>query len=80
MMNIFRLTGDIIHLLSFFILIQKIRRSKNCLGISSRSLAYLTFTSQDSHSKPKNSISRSSYADIWTFTSTGATRPTTYSS
>eukprot|EP00331_Platyophrya_macrostoma_P034215 CAMPEP_0176456736 /NCGR_PEP_ID=MMETSP0127-20121128/31473_1 /TAXON_ID=938130 /ORGANISM="Platyophrya macrostoma, Strain WH" /LENGTH=218 /DNA_ID=CAMNT_0017846767 /DNA_START=37 /DNA_END=693 /DNA_ORIENTATION=- len=34
MINLFRLTGDIIHLLSFVILIQKIRRSKNCLGLS----------------------------------------------
>ena len=33
MMNIFRLCGDILHLLAFVLLILKIRNSKNCLGI-----------------------------------------------
>ena len=32
-MNIFRLCGDILHLLAFVLLILKIRNSKNCLGI-----------------------------------------------
>ena len=33
MFNVFRLVADFLHLASFFILIQKIRKSKNCLGI-----------------------------------------------
>jgi len=32
--NIYRLTADLLHLLSFFLLIFKIRRSKNCIGLS----------------------------------------------
>eukprot|EP01017_Pseudomicrothorax_dubius_P000333 TRINITY_DN0_c157_g1_i3.p1 TRINITY_DN0_c157_g1~~TRINITY_DN0_c157_g1_i3.p1 ORF type:complete len:216 (+),score=39.74 TRINITY_DN0_c157_g1_i3:61-708(+) len=33
-MNIFRLIADLLHLLSFWFLIQKIHKSKNCIGIS----------------------------------------------
>jgi len=36
MMNIFRLCGDVLHLLAFVLLILKIRNSKNCLGLSVR--------------------------------------------
>eukprot|EP01114_Cavostelium_apophysatum_P020725 TRINITY_DN7028_c0_g1_i1.p1 TRINITY_DN7028_c0_g1~~TRINITY_DN7028_c0_g1_i1.p1 ORF type:complete len:213 (+),score=18.08 TRINITY_DN7028_c0_g1_i1:103-741(+) len=36
-MNIFRALGDLIHLLSFFILLVKIRATKNCQGISLKS-------------------------------------------
>ncbi|KAI4837186.1 ER lumen protein retaining receptor [Plasmodium brasilianum] len=35
-MNIFRLTGDILHLVSMYILIMKLKKSKNCIGISCR--------------------------------------------
>jgi hypothetical protein len=31
-MNIFRLIADMLHLISFMILIQKIRGTRNCLG------------------------------------------------
>ena len=36
-MNIFRLIADMLHLASFYFLISKIHKSKNCLGISYRS-------------------------------------------
>jgi len=36
-MNFFRITGDILHLLSFLLLIRKIRLQKSCNGISLRS-------------------------------------------
>ncbi|EUD68627.1 ER lumen protein retaining receptor [Plasmodium inui San Antonio 1] len=35
-MNIFRLIGDILHLVSMYILIMKLKKSKNCIGISCR--------------------------------------------
>uniref|UniRef100_A0A8C9GY29 ER lumen protein-retaining receptor n=1 Tax=Piliocolobus tephrosceles TaxID=591936 RepID=A0A8C9GY29_9PRIM len=35
-MNLFRLTGDTLHLISMYILIMKLKRSKNCIGISCR--------------------------------------------
>eukprot|EP00742_Colponemidia_sp_Colp-10_P004142 GILJ01004420.1.p1 GENE.GILJ01004420.1~~GILJ01004420.1.p1 ORF type:complete len:245 (+),score=22.75 GILJ01004420.1:84-737(+) len=35
-MNIFRLCGDMLHLLSIILLLMKIRKSKNCAGISCR--------------------------------------------
>ena len=37
-MNIFRLIGDLLHLLSILILIQKIRSKKSCAGISLKSI------------------------------------------
>eukprot|EP01116_Phalansterium_solitarium_P021451 TRINITY_DN6670_c0_g1_i2.p2 TRINITY_DN6670_c0_g1~~TRINITY_DN6670_c0_g1_i2.p2 ORF type:complete len:200 (+),score=0.81 TRINITY_DN6670_c0_g1_i2:61-600(+) len=33
-MNIFRMVGDLLHLVSILILLFKIRRTKNCMGIS----------------------------------------------
>ncbi|CDW90306.1 er lumen protein retaining receptor [Stylonychia lemnae] len=33
-MNIFRLTGDMLHLLAILILLYRIRRSRNCIGLS----------------------------------------------
>lgn len=42
-MNIFRVTGDLSHLISIFILLQKMRTSKSCAGISFKSqVLYLT--------------------------------------
>ncbi|KAG4304689.1 hypothetical protein PORY_001742 [Pneumocystis oryctolagi] len=46
-MNIFRLLGDLSHLISVFILLQKIRKSRSCSGISFKSqvlfsMVYLT--------------------------------------
>eukprot|EP01069_Polyplicarium_translucidae_P012939 Polyplicarium_translucidae@DN667_c0_g1_i1.p1 len=35
-MNPFRLTGDMLHLLSILLLLWKLRRSKSCVGISCR--------------------------------------------
>ncbi|CRG93892.1 ER lumen protein retaining receptor, putative [Plasmodium gallinaceum] len=35
-MNAFRLIGDILHLVSMYILIIKLKKSKNCIGISCR--------------------------------------------
>ncbi|EEA05496.1 ER lumen protein retaining receptor protein, putative [Cryptosporidium muris RN66] len=35
-MNIFRFFGDMLHLLSIFLLLVKLRKSKSCLGISCR--------------------------------------------
>ncbi|SCM19763.1 ER lumen protein retaining receptor, putative [Plasmodium chabaudi chabaudi] len=35
-MNIFRLIGDLLHLVSMYILIMKLKKSKNCIGISCR--------------------------------------------
>lgn len=35
-MNVFRLAGDMLHLLSIVLLLLKLRRSKNCVGISCR--------------------------------------------
>lgn len=35
-MNVFRLVADILHLLSMYILIIKLKRSKNCIGVSCR--------------------------------------------
>ncbi|EAA17589.1 er lumen protein retaining receptor-related, partial [Plasmodium yoelii yoelii] len=35
-MNIFRLIGDFLHLISMYILIMKLKKSKNCIGISCR--------------------------------------------
>ncbi|KJP85728.1 ER lumen protein retaining receptor [Plasmodium fragile] len=35
-MNIFRLIGDVLHLVSMYILIMKLKKSKNCIGISCR--------------------------------------------
>eukprot|EP00923_Selenidium_pygospionis_P059446 GHVN01104613.1.p1 GENE.GHVN01104613.1~~GHVN01104613.1.p1 ORF type:complete len:221 (-),score=10.27 GHVN01104613.1:488-1150(-) len=36
MMTVFRLCGDMLHLLSIFILLWKLRKSKSCVGISCR--------------------------------------------
>ena len=33
-MNVFRLIGDLLHLLSFFILIKKIHGTKNVIGLN----------------------------------------------
>ena len=37
-MNIFRLTGDLLHLLSIFLLIHKIIKYKSCAGVSLKSI------------------------------------------
>jgi len=36
-MNLFRFLGDLLHLLSILIILEKIRRTKNCAGISLKS-------------------------------------------
>lgn len=36
-MNLFRILGDLLHLLSVLIILEKIRRTKNCVGISLKS-------------------------------------------
>lgn len=38
-MNIFRILGDMLHLLSIIIILEKIRRTKSCAGISLKSQA-----------------------------------------